>query len=205
MKRGGRISLSVCLWVLLAAECLAALIETTTLVSYGNWFTSGEMFAWITANRFETNDIVSYCLRYVWPYWIVCSLIYLGIGVLVGWLVLKKDDRKARYTAIGIIVVLAVPFVLPGVTDSLANEIACVARQIRNIEKHQNDNDGFRYNAVRQEPVADKEIYVLSLGESVRYKNLSLNGTYNRETTPLLGKQTDLVLYSDYYADATLT
>ena len=205
MGRNGRISLTVCLCVLLTAECLAALIETTTLVSYGNWFTSGEMFAWITANRFETNDIVSYCLRYVWPYWIVCSLIYSGIGVLVGWLVIEKDGRKARYTAIGIIVVLAVPFVLPGVTDSLAHEIACVARQIRNIEKRQNDNDVFRYNAVRQEPVAGKEIYVLSLGESVRYKNLSLNGTYNRETTPLLGKQTDLVLYSDYYTDATLT
>ena len=205
MKKNGSIGLSVCLLVLLVAECLAALIETTTLVSYENWFTSGEMFAWITANRFETNDIMSYCLRYVWPYWIVCSLIYLGIGVLVWWLAAIKNTHAARYAAIGIIMILVVPFVLPGVTNSLAHEIACVAGQVRNIEKYQNDNATFRYNAIRQEPVAGKEIYVLSLGESVRYKNLSLNGKYNRETTPLLGKQKDLVLYSDYYANATLT
>ncbi len=205
MKSNGRIGLCVCLLVVLMAECLAALIETTTLVSYENWFTSGEMFAWITANRFETNDIISYCLRYVWPYWIVCSLIYWGIGILVWWLTAVKKTRPARYTAIGIIVALAVPFVLPHVTNSLTHEAACVIRQIRNIEKHQNDNDGFRYKACRQEPVADKEIYVLSIGESVRYKNLSLNGIYNRETTPLLKNRIDLVLYSDYYANATLT
>ncbi len=205
MKKSRKEVLCVVLLTVLIAECVATLIETTTLVSYENWFTAGEIFAWITANRFETNDIADYCLRYVWPYWIVCSLIYLGIGVLVWWLTVVKNTLLARYTAIGIIVFLAVPFALPGVTNSLANEIACVARQIRNIEKHQNDNDSFRYNSVRQEPAVDKEIYVLSLGESVRYKNLSLNGTYNRETTPLLGKQTDLVLYSDYYANATLT
>lgn len=205
MKKSRKEVLCVVLLTVLIAECVATLIETTTLVSYENWFTAGEIFAWITANRFETNDIADYCLRYVWPYWIVCSLIYLGIGVLAWWLTVVKNTLLARYTAIGIIVFLAVPFALPGVTNSLAHEIACVARQIRNIEKHQNDNDSFLYNSVRQEPVADKEIYVLFLGESVRYKNLSLNGTYNRETTPLLGKQTDLVLYSDYYANATLT
>lgn len=205
MKRSGKIGMCVFLLVVLIAECVAALIETTTLASYENWFTSGEMFAWITANRFETNDIASYCLRYVWPYWVVCSLIYFGIGVLVWWLMVIKNTRPAHYTAIGIIVFLAVPFVLPGVTNSLAHEIACVVEQVRNIKKHQNDNDGFRYNAVRQESVAGNEIYVLSLGESVCYKNLSLNGNYVRETTPFLRQQNNLRLYSDYYANATLT
>ena len=184
---------------------LCGLAETTMWVSYGNWMTAGEIFAFVTANKYESSDVLNYCLRYVWPYWVVCSLIYLGIGVLVWWLTVIKNTRPAHYTAIGIIVFLAVPFFLPGVANSLAHEIACVVRQVRNIEKLQNDNDSFRYNSVRQEPVAGKEIYVLSLGESVRYKNLSLSGTYNRETTPLLGKQTELVLYSDYYANATLT
>ena len=109
MRKGRRVSLYVFLLLVLATECLAALIETTTLASYENWFTAGEMFAWITANRFETNDIASYCLRYVWPYWVVCSLIYLGIGVLVWWLTVIKNTRPAHYNAIGIIVFLAVP------------------------------------------------------------------------------------------------
>ncbi len=205
MKKNVRIFLCVCLLTLLLTECLVALIETTTLVSYQNWFTSGEMFAWITANRFETSDIVDYCFRYVWPYWLVCSMIYFAIGVLVWWLMVIKDTRPARYTAIGIIVTLAVPFVLPDVTNSLAHEIACMVHQIRNIEKHKNDNTAFRYYAIRQQHGADKEIYVMSIGESVRYKNFSLNDKYDRETTPLLRQRTDLVSYSDYYANATLT
>lgn len=205
MRKGRRVSLYVFLLVVLATECLAALIETTTLASYENWFTAGEMFAWITANRFETNDIADYCLRYIWPYWAICSLIFIGIGVLIGWLVLKNDNRKALGVAIGIVIILSIPFGLPHVTNSLAHEIVCVVRQVQNIDKYKNDNTDFVYHAfiAKESPVS--EVFVLSLGESVRYKNLSLNGTYNRETTPLLGKQTDLVLYSDYYANATLT
>ena len=184
---------------------LCGLAETTMWVSYGNWMTAGEIFAFVTANKYESSDVLNYCLRYVWPYWIVCSLIYLGIGVLVWWLTVVKNTRSAHCTAIGIIVVLAAPFVLPGVTNSLAHEIVCVVRQVQNIDKYKNDNTDFVYHAfiAKESPVS--EVFVLSLGESVRYKNLSLNGTYNRETTPLLGKQTDLVLYSDYYANATLT
>lgn len=205
MRKGRRVSLYVFLLVALATECLATLIETTTLASYENWFTAGEMFAWITANRFETNDIADYCLRYIWPYWAICSLIFIGIGVLIGWLVLKNDNRKAVGVAIGIVIILSIPFGLPHVTNSLAHEIVCVVRQVQNIDKYKNDNTDFVYHAfiAKESPVS--EVFVLSLGESVRYKNLSLNGTYNRETTPLLGKQTDLVLYSDYYANATLT
>lgn len=205
MRRSGRIGLSVCLLVLLAMECLAALIETTTLVSYENWFTSGEMFAWITANRFETNDIVSYCLRYVWQYWIICSLIFWGIGVSVWWLTIRMNSCPARYTAIGIVVALAVPFVLPHIANSMVHEVACVVRQIRNIEVRQNDNADFVYHAFGERESQMPEVFVLSIGESVRYMNFSLSGAYARETTPLLKKRANLVLYSDYYANATLT
>ena len=205
MRKGRRVSLYVFLLVVLATECLAALIETTTLASYENWFTAGEMFAWITANRFETNDIADYCLRYIWPYWAICSLIFIGIGVLIGWLVLKNDNRKALGVAIGIVIILSIPFGLPHVTNSLAHEIVCVVRQVQNIDKYKNDHTDFVYHAFIAKKSPVPEVFVLSLGESVRYKNLSLNGTYNRETTPMLGKQTDLVLYSDYYANATLT
>ena len=55
-----------------------------------NWFTSGEMFAWVTANPYEVGDIADYCLRYVWPYWVLCLLLYLALGVLIGWLVVKR-------------------------------------------------------------------------------------------------------------------
>lgn len=183
---------------------LCGMAETTMWVSYRNWMTAGEIFAFVTANKYESSDVLNYCLRYVWPYWVVCSLIYFGIGILVWRLSMKINSRISRYAAIGIIVVLAAPFVLLGVTNSLLHEILCVVRQVNNIKNYQNDNADFEYHAYR-DSVDSNEVYVLSIGESVRYKNLSLNGSYPRNTTPLLEQQSNLCLYSDYYANATLT
>lgn len=49
-----------------------------------------------------------------------------------------------------------------------------------------------------------RESYVLFVGESVVYDHLSLGG-YARPTTPLLDSCSNVTLYSDYYANATLT
>lgn len=204
MKHKSAIVLLTCLLIGLVLACFASLIEITTLVSYENWFTSGEMFAWVTANPYEVGDIADYCLRYVWPYWVLCLLLYLALGVLIGWLVVKRASLLTRMLSVGIVCLLLLPFILP-VRNSLLREIVCVIRQVHNIEKHQNDNICFKYDANRQDSLDAKEIYVLSLGESVRYSNISLNGVYQRITTPLLAEQSNLYLYSDYYANATLT
>lgn len=204
MKHKREIVLLACLLIGLVLACLASLVEITTLVSYENWFTSGEMFAWVTANPYEVGDIADYCFRYVWPYWVLCLLLYLALSVLIGWLVVKRASLLTRMLSVGIVCLLLLPFILP-VHKSLLREIVCVIRQVRNIEKHQNDNICFKYDANRQDSVDAKEIYVLSLGESVRYSNISLNGVYQRTTTPLLAEQSNLFLYSDYYANATLT
>ena len=203
MNSRGKIVLLLSLWIGLILTWLASLIEVTTLVSYENWFTSGEMFAWITANSYEEGDIVSYCFRYVWYYWIICTLLFLAIGVFVWWLVARRSNNYSRILAVGIVCLFLLPFVLP-VQNSLLHEILCVVRQVNNIECHQNDNEDFEYHAYR-DSVGSNEVYVLSLGESVRYENLSLNGSYPRNTTPLLEQQSNLCLYSDYYANATLT
>lgn len=52
--------------------------------------------------------------------------------------------------------------------------------------------------------ISGKEIYILAIGESLRYDNLSLAG-YNRKTTPFLDSQSNVVLYSNYYSTANLT
>lgn len=52
--------------------------------------------------------------------------------------------------------------------------------------------------------VSGKEIYVLAIGESLRYDNLSLAG-YHRSTTPLLDSLKNVLLFSDYYSTANLT
>lgn len=49
-----------------------------------------------------------------------------------------------------------------------------------------------------------KEIYVMAVGESLRYNSLSLGG-YERETTPLLESLSNITLFSNYYSTANLT
>lgn len=49
-----------------------------------------------------------------------------------------------------------------------------------------------------------REVYVMGVGESVRYDHTSFSG-YERNTTPLLAANPNLVSYSDYYSTATLT
>lgn len=61
------------------------------------------------------------------------------------------------------------------------------------------------FGACRKTEPARKEIYVLAIGESMRYENLSLNGIYPRSTTPRLEQEGNLVLFDNYYAQACLT
>jgi len=49
-----------------------------------------------------------------------------------------------------------------------------------------------------------KEVFVLAIGESLRYDNLSLAG-YKRSTTPLLESLDNVTLFSNYYSTANLT
>ena len=54
-------------------------------------------------------------------------------------------------------------------------------------------------------PPPVREIYILAIGESLRYDNLSLNGVYPRSTTPQLESLSNLILFDNYYSQACLT
>lgn len=178
-----------------------SLIEVTTLVGYHNFFTAGELFAWITANPNETSDIAQYCMRFILPYYVICLLAF----ALIGWGIWSLIRNSKTIIAGSIVLLLLLPFVIPSSPANIFKEGYYVWRQIRNIRQHWNDNIYFKYNATRSHVPDQREIYVLAIGESVRYKNISINKNYDRETTPLLSRQTNLCLYSDYYANATLT
>lgn len=50
-----------------------------------------------------------------------------------------------------------------------------------------------------------KEVVVLAIGESVRYQNFSMNGCYERNTTPLLQRNPNAVLFTDYTTTGCIT
>lgn len=66
-------------------------------------------------------------------------------------------------------------------------------------------SEHFSFNAFRDDSITEKEIYILAIGESLRYDNISLNGIYPRSTTPHLEQEQNLVLYHDYFSAACLT
>lgn len=84
----------------------------------------------------------------------------------------------------------------------------CINAHIASQRKKQWENmKNINMGATRgTTPNAQKEIYIFAIGESLRYDNISLNGKYYRSTTPRLeSKQSNLMLFDNYYSQACLT
>lgn len=65
-------------------------------------------------------------------------------------------------------------------------------------------NKKFKFHAQQKKNLANKEIYVLVIGETSRRANWELNG-YQRSTNPLLRGQKNLVNFSNFLAISTAT
>lgn len=72
------------------------------------------------------------------------------------------------------------------------------------IAAYQATTKNFTFHAQKKDALAQREIYVLIIGESARYANWEING-YNRATTPRLKKIENLVSYSDVAAGGPIT
>ncbi len=204
MREKKLIYILVLITILLTLLWGCIMIEITTLVSYENFFTAGELFAWITANPYEVNDIENYCIRYVSPYWLVCTFIFIGTLAFI-WTILRHSTRNRIIAFLIFEILFLLPFVALPLHCNIVREANYVVKQIRDIKRYSANSTDFHYNSYKAANTSEREIYVLAIGESVRYRNLSLNGIYSRETTPLLKKQNNFVPYCDYYANATLT
>jgi len=62
----------------------------------------------------------------------------------------------------------------------------------------------FSYHAKQPAHPADREIYIVVIGESARYGNFSING-YARETSPLLEKKSGLLTFHNVYSVSNAT
>lgn len=75
---------------------------------------------------------------------------------------------------------------------------------IRKIHRSMQTID-FQFHSTRTKEIPEKEVYVLAIGESVRYDNCSLNGIYPRQTMPLIAQQDNLIFFHNYYSSGTTT
>ena len=74
----------------------------------------------------------------------------------------------------------------------------------REIKKGWVKIKNFQFNAQKEEPIDEREIYVFVIGETSRYNSFSING-YHRETSPMLSNTKNLISYSDLFSEANIT
>ena len=77
-------------------------------------------------------------------------------------------------------------------------------KMFRDINQTSADIEHFSFGAKQVVNTSEKEIYVLVIGETARYANFSINN-YNRQTSPLLSRTSNLVSFNDVYSEANET
>jgi glucan phosphoethanolaminetransferase (alkaline phosphatase superfamily) len=69
---------------------------------------------------------------------------------------------------------------------------------------HLRKAENFSFRAVKQDSLRERQVHVLIIGESSRFDRWQING-YNRETSPGLASEENLITYSDVVAGAHYT
>lgn len=177
--------------------------------------------ALVTTTAEESSTFARSNLRALWY---IVPVVVLFTGVCAWYVKTPAASRGWRWKMCGICLLVAFVGVMPvektAQIDNFYSFKAAVFRNtlhrppfnilhlskiaVRKIHRMNQTND-FVFHSTRTREFAQKETYVLAIGESVRYANCSLNGIYKRETMPLAGKQKNLVFFHNYYTDGCTT
>lgn len=79
-----------------------------------------------------------------------------------------------------------------------------LTRELKNVENYNKAVANFSFGAVRERADSGQQIHILLIGETARYDHFSING-YQRETSPNLAKQQNLITYSNVATSGTMT
>lgn len=193
-----------------------SVMETIMVALYGNYLVAGNILAVFTTTSDEGTDFLLNTLH-AFPYIIPC--------LIALWLTIYHYRKVSRpwfcLSLIALLTVLSLCVIIMQTNKAKQTMRFYVKQnvlerppfnflnQMVNIIEQQkkrqliSESETMAFGA-KHLPVESKEVYVLAIGESCRYSNLSLAG-YNRQTTPLLEKLDNVVLYSNYYSTANLT
>ena len=184
------------------------LIELVTTVIHGSYFNASEIVAFVAANPYESNDMGTFILQHI-P-WHLTSYFALLFILIVGLILVPVECKKYVITSCVIIpiIIMTHMFTPLNIFDyapyHLLEEMHTVMHE-NSVRKKMLSNDHKKISSTRVGDRTESEIYVLALGESLRYANLSMNNKYSRITTPKLSKISNLQLYSNYYSQAVFT
>ena len=212
--------------ILLTLVCIGSLVETVMVVQFSSFILAGNILAVLTTNRQEAGGFAANALH-VLLYFIPILVLYITSV----WLISRKSkNRHVVSSRMSIVCVLSIAIATLFVSYKMLHfynskitlryyiENRILTRppynlpyQIRNVviikqrKRAILHAEDMSFESVKNDSIPNREIYVLGIGESMRYKNFSLNGEYSRQTTPFLEQTANLVLYNNYYSTACLT
>lgn len=209
--------------ILVSLLTIFSIIELTMVDLYGGFLQPGNIISTLWTDQREASEFYQTNLHEVWK-WI--PLVLLCIAAC--WTYRPLKITKKVY-AISIAILLAIPslFCTYKLTCYYRNDSRTLRYYLNNIVWNRPPYNvvyasirahhileqrklielaaNVHFGAHRDSVPACKEIYVLGIGESMRYENLSLNGHYPRTTTPRLEALDNIILYDNYYSQACLT
>lgn len=207
--------------IVLTIFAFTTICEWVMISNYGSYMDVELFMAFVTTNWEETTHFVINNLHALW-YIIPILLLFILLCVLyvhatlpvlrvrmiiwaicisvaiVGMLPLEKISSMQHISDIKI-ALFKNTFTTPPLNIFHLTKIT-----IRQLHRRQQTNN-FTFHSHRTKESSNKEIYVLAIGESMRYANCSLNGIYTRETMPKLAQQPNLLFFHDYYASGCTT
>lgn len=190
--------------LLLSFIQVAVCFEFTTLLAYRNYLNPCDIAAFFTFNNLESSSLLLYIIRFkLLPY---VTLFILYFALCIASFFVKQLQCSKFYLSVCATVLLAGGIIA-----------CCISYPFSpyNIFKeswnalHMHLQNKYYTN---QQPVqyaisanTAKGIYVLAIGESLRYGNWGMNGEYKRSTTPQMDRIGNKVSYTDCYSVSTFT
>lgn len=207
--------------LILSIFLLTTICEWVMISNYSIYMDIDHFMAFATTNLEESSTFASNNLQALWY---IIPLIVVFICTTITYVHSTIPQIRTRLITSSVCVFITIVGVIPfekssdiktmydvkaAIFDNTLTtppmNIAHLSKiTVRNIHRSMQTND-FVFNSTRNKEISGKEIYILAIGESMRYTNCSLNGIYPRMTMPLLAQEPNLLFFHDYYSGGCTT
>lgn len=182
-----------------------SLIELVFIIENGNYVKPLDILSILYHSNYESDELLDYGFRYIVPHFWLETVIY---AVSITLSVYQRGYQKYRKVVIAtsiVCIALLFSFFMQQMRYCspyrISREVGCLIWHEHQRRILLPQSESMNYRAVSTDTAG---IYVLAIGESMRYRNVSLNGEYERETMPKL-QENDVILYSNCYSSALFT
>lgn len=196
-------------WVFTPLTLLAMFasgMESFLIVAYKDFIRCGNLLSTFGTNTRESSNFASNNVGNLM--WVVPVLVLAIVVLVLRWKMPVFPWKQRLKWAAASLVILAATIVF-GTAEQYPpfNFFVQGYTAIRQTAEKKlliPEGDNMTFGAQRTDTTSSREIYVFGVGESLRYDHTSFAG-YERNTTPELAANPNVVAYDNYFSTATLT